>query len=213
MTIRRGKRKGEATAKLGDKNPPPVGTARQGKGIDLQDAGAHRATQRRVGFNQRGATGARRSLPYLVLDAADEKNRQGSTIPLRTDLAADLRQWLADKAKAAQDTAEARAVRFDPKHQIRHGRNQGDATGPEGQSCLPLPTVPTLPPDTPIFTVPAGLVRILDRDLVAAGIAKRDERGRTVDVHAMRHTFGTLLSKGGVSPRTARPRCGTRPST
>ena len=37
----------------------------------------------------------------------------------------------------------------------------------------------------------------------AAGIAKRDKRGRTVDVHAWRHTFGTMLSKGGVSPRTA----------
>ena len=43
--------------------------------------------------------------PFLVLDAADEKNREGSTIPLRADLAADLRQWLADKAKAAQDAA------------------------------------------------------------------------------------------------------------
>ena len=64
--------------------------------------------------------------------------------------------------------------------------------------------------------MPRDLVRILDRDLVAAGIArrvkgadgkvrieKRDERGRTVDVHALRHTFGPLLSKGGVSPRTA----------
>jgi hypothetical protein len=47
------------------------------------------------------------------------------------------------------------------------------------------------------------LVRILDRDLKLAGIAKRDERGRTLDVHALRHTFGTLLSKGGVTPRTA----------
>ena len=51
--------------------------------------------------------------------------------------------------------------------------------------------------------MPAGLVRILDRDLLLAGILKRDERGRTIDVHAMRHTFGTLLSKGGVMPRTA----------
>jgi hypothetical protein len=54
-----------------------------------------------------------------------------------------------------------------------------------------------------LFTVPAGLVRILDRDLRLAGIPKVDERGRTVDVHAFRHTFGTLLSKGGVRPRTA----------
>jgi hypothetical protein len=49
----------------------------------------------------------------------------------------------------------------------------------------------------------AGLVRILDRDLRAAAIPKRDERGRSVDVHALRHTFGTLLSRAGVAPRTA----------
>jgi integrase len=36
-----------------------------------------------------------------------------------------------------------------------------------------------------------------------AGILKRDERGRTVDVHAMRHTFGTHLSEAGVPLRTA----------
>ncbi len=69
--------------------------------------------------------------------------------------------------------------------------------------------------DSPLFNVPDKLVRILDRDLVLAGIArrvkigdkwkidKRDERGRTIDVHALRHSFGTLLSKGGVAPRTA----------
>ena len=34
-------------------------------------------------------------------------------------------------------------------------------------------------------------------------IDKRDERGRSIDVHALRHTFGTHLSKGGVSLRTA----------
>ena len=57
--------------------------------------------------------------------------------------------------------------------------------------------------DKPLFNVPAALVKILNRDILAAGIPKRDERGRTVDVHALRHSFGTLLSKGGVSPRTA----------
>ena len=60
-----------------------------------------------------------------------------------------------------------------------------------------------LPGDTRLFRVPKGLVRILDRDLKLAGIPKRDDRGRTVDVHALRHSFGTLLSKGGVAPRTA----------
>ena len=65
----------------------------------------------------------------------------------------------------------------------------------------PLPA--KLPHDAPLFNVPTGLISILDRDLAAAGVPNRDDRGRTVDVHAMRHTFGTHLSKGGVSPRTA----------
>ena len=59
-------------------------------------------------------------------------------------------------------------------------------------SSFPWPskTVPSnLPVDYPLFNVPSALIRILDYDLAAAGIAKRDDRGRTVDVHAMRHTF------------------------
>ncbi len=114
-------------------------------------------------------------IPFAILDAADEKNRQGSEIALRDDLAADLRSWLDDKLGELQDEA----------------RRQGK----------PIPV--RLPSDTPVFNVPAGLLRILDRDLKAAGIPKRDERGRTLDVHALRTTFGTLLSKGGVAPRTA----------
>ena len=103
---------------------------------------------------------------FALLNAADEKNRQGSTIPLRTDLAADLQDWIVEKRARFQ------------------GRR--DAFGRE-----------------PLFIVPAGLVRILDRDLLAAGIDKADKRGRTLDVHALRTSFGTLLSKGGVAPRTA----------
>jgi integrase len=114
-------------------------------------------------------------VPYIALDAAEEKNRQGSEIVLREDLAEDLRQWLADKLERLRDEARGLGV--------------------------PIPV--TLPADTPLFTVPAGLLRILNRDLRLAGIPKRDERGRTLDIHALRTTFGTLLSKGGVAPRTA----------
>jgi hypothetical protein len=45
----------------------------------------------------------------------------------------------------------------------------------------------------PLFDVPDKLCKILSRDLRAAGIPKRDDRGRSIDVHALRHTFGTLL--------------------
>lgn len=34
-------------------------------------------------------------------------------------------------------------------------------------------------------------------------VVKTDHRGRTIDVHALRHTFGTHLSKAGVPLRTA----------
>jgi hypothetical protein len=54
-----------------------------------------------------------------------------------------------------------------------------------------------------LFTVPTGLIRILNRDLTASGIPKIDERGYSVDVHALRHSFGTLLSTSGVAPRVA----------
>ena len=104
-------------------------------------------------------------MPCLFLNAADEKNRQGSTIPLRADLVADLREWLTDTPKPATLRLSDHNAQPDPFRKL--------------------------------FKVPTGLVRILNRDLMVAGIAKRDERGRTLDVHALRTTFGTLLSKGG----------------
>src|SRR5262245_40685735 len=104
-----------------------------------------------------------------------KKNRQGNSVPLRDDLAADLRAWLAHKLAKSQAISVA--------------------------NSSPIPV--RLPANTPLFGVPTGLVRILNRDLKSAGIHKRDDRGRTLDVHALRHTFGTLLSRGGVAPRTA----------
>ena len=94
------------------------------------------------------------AMPFVVLNAVDEKNRQGSTIPLRLDLANDLRDWLADTPNSA-------TLKLRDDRGIRDSKR-------------------------PMFTVPAGLVRILDRDLLAVGIDKRDERVRTLDVHALR---------------------------
>ncbi|MGB2985487.1 MAG: site-specific integrase, partial [Phycisphaerae bacterium] len=112
---------------------------------------------------------------YAILNAADEKNRQGSNIPLRADMARELSMWLEDRRNELQDEA----------------RNSGK----------PIPA--RLPPSTPLFHIPLGLTRIFDRDLAAAGIPKRDERNRVVDIHALRTTFGTYLSAAGVPLRTA----------
>lgn len=56
--------------------------------------------------------------------------------------------------------------------------------------------------DDTLFAVPPT-IRVFDADLDAAGIAKTDPRGRVVDIHALRHTFGTHLSAVGVHPRVA----------
>ena len=111
---------------------------------------------------------------YVVLNPGDEKNRQGSNIPIRADLAIELSTWLAERLGELQ--AETRTRR------------------------KPIPV--RLPASTPLFRVPSGLSRILNRDLVAAGIPKRDERNRVVDVHALRVTFGTHLCAAGVPLRT-----------
>ncbi|MCD4823867.1 MAG: site-specific integrase [Phycisphaerae bacterium] len=102
--------------------------------------------------------------PMLVLHAADEKNRQGSNIPLRADLAEEIRDWLAEKQAVL-----ARSLEMDEK----------------------------------LFHVSQSILKAFDKDLEHAGIGKRDERGRTVDLHALRHTFGTHLAMAGVAPRTA----------
>jgi integrase len=175
LTVRTGKRKGQLAAKV-----------RSEVRLRLELLGHERA----LIYKTLVLTGLRKGelasltvghvnlddvVPCLSLDAADEKNREGNDIPLRDDLAADLGQWLADKLCRLQTEV----------------RLAGE----------PIPA--RLPPATPLFKVPEGLVKIMDRDLRLAGIAKRDERGRILDVHALRTTFGTLLSKGGVTPRTA----------
>jgi hypothetical protein len=111
--------------------------------------------------------------PVVVLPGADAKNGQRASLPLRPDAAAELRAWINEKAEAVC-------------------RQRVDVAGV---------TVP--PAGMPLFYVPSALVKILDRDLAATGIPKRDDRGRTVDVHALRHTFATHLVAAGVPPRTA----------
>lgn len=121
-------------------------------------------------------------MPYAILEAGNAKNRQRCEIPLRSDLAAELAEWVADKQQAHSDRpgAVVTTLRFETTE-----REQ-------------------LPINTPLFSsVSREFLKVLNRDLAVANIEKQDERGHTVDVHALRHTYGSLLSAGGVAPRTA----------
>lgn len=96
--------------------------------------------------------------PHLSLDPEDTKNARGASIPLRADVAEELRCYLADRS----------LDRYDAK----------------------------------LFDTPPT-IRVFDADIQAAGIPKRDARDRVIDIHSLRHTFGTHLSASGVHPRTA----------
>jgi len=121
-------------------------------------------------------------MPYAILEASNAKNRQQSEIPLRADIASELFQWVADKQQAHSEYCGEQAAVL-------------SIAAVRGER-LPLETV--------LFpSITNQLIKVFDLDLAAADIKKRDDRGYTVDVHALRHTFGSLLSAGGVAPRTA----------
>jgi integrase len=129
---------------------------------------------------------------YLTLDAGSEKNREGNSVPLRADLTDDLRDWLSDRHRWHEVAARTSTTL---SFQIEAARLQGTDSGESEEWRLSS--------DEPLFMVPSSLLTVLNRDLKAAGIPKCDDRGRTLDVHALRHTFGTHLSKAGVPLRTA----------
>ena len=175
MTIRKGPRRGEAVANLKPETRKRLETLGWERALiykTLVLTGLRRNELASLTVGQLELDGP---TAWAVLEAADEKNREGSEIALRADLVQDLREWLDFKLRATQENA----------------RRLGE----------PIPA--RLPANASVFTVPTGLVKIFDRDLKLAGIPKQDERGRTVDVHAMRTTFGTHLSKGGVPLRIA----------
>jgi len=114
--------------------------------------------------------------PYAELSATKAKSGRGARIPIRADLAEDLRNHLAEKLS---------------EHRRR--------TLAEKRTEYPN----ALPGSMPVFNVPRDFIRVFDRDLKGAGIPKTDQQGRTVDIHCLRHTFATMLSQAGVAPRLA----------
>ncbi len=111
---------------------------------------------------------------WIQLRAADAKSGKGAEIPVRGDLAADLDEVLRRRLTEVRTAARA----------------AGDS----------IPA--RLDPDEKLLEVPVALGKWFDMDIHAAGIPKRDGRGRTVDVHALRHSMASHMNAVGVAPRT-----------
>ena len=58
-------------------------------------------------------------------------------------------------------------------------------------------------PDDFVFRGLMPRIPTFKRDLAAAEIPFEDTRGRRIDIHALRKTYGTMLAAAGVSPRVA----------
>ncbi len=113
MTVRRGARRGELAAKIAPqvrnrlerlgRECAPVYKTLVLTGLRLNELASITMGHCRLD----GPT------PQLELAAADSKNRQGAMIPLRSELAAELAQWIEDKAEGPREAlCDAPAVQF-----------------------------------------------------------------------------------------------------
>jgi len=175
LTVRRGRRRGQQVAEVGPR-------ARQA----LEALGRERALLYAVLFTTGLRKNECRSLtvgqcilntdrPFLYLSASAAKSRKEAFLPLRRDMAREIGHWIEERLDACQRAAS--------------------------DAREPVPAM--LPPSEPLFRVPDALDKIFTRDLAFAGIPKTDANGRTLDVHCLRVSFCTHLSKAGVAPRVA----------
>ncbi len=144
-----------------------------------------------------GAVNLDAETPHLILQARNEKNRQGSQIPVAADFVPELKEYITERRARLTGQHSASIVAFP-------GALDGE----------------------PLFDIPKNMNKVFKADALAAELAiavtvksrkkdkdgnnievkridTRDSAGRVIDVHALRHTFGTLLAKSGVSLQVA----------
>ncbi len=119
-------------------------------------------------------------IPFLELQAADEKARRGAQIALHRDLAEELKHYLAERILRLTGHSNVISI-----------------AGVAHESLFDLPEQITRVFDRDL--VYAGLATV-DED---NNLVKKDAHDRTLDVHCLRHTFITMLAKSGVPLQVA----------
>lgn len=118
---------------------------------------------------------------FLLLEAANEKNRKGAQIPLQADLRSALIEYRDERIKRLAGDCSAFPGAFD-------GVTLFD--GLPGNMAK-------------VFNADLAATKVLNKKGEYESIAKTDGAGRVLDVHALRVTFGTMLARAGVGLATA----------
>lgn len=118
---------------------------------------------------------------FLLLEAANEKNRKGAHIPLQEDLRNALKEYRDERIKRLAGNCSAFPGAFD-------GETLFD--GLPGKM-------------NKVFDADLAATKIMNSEGKEVCIAKTDGAGRVLDVHALRVTFGTMLARAGVGLATA----------
>ena len=159
LTIHTGKNKGKPLAKVGDSERRRLERLGQERALVYKFMMLTGLRRGEVTSLTVGAVCLDEDNPYVRVEGKHAKSGKAATLPLRADLADDLRKHIARRGKVS--------------------------------------------PDARLFTLGRNFLRAFNLDIAAAGIAKCDAQGRTVDVHCLRHTFATLMARSGVLPATA----------
>jgi integrase len=117
--------------------------------------------------------------PYLELRAEHEKSRRGAQLPLPAFFAPELSEYLHELKKRLAQHCSVFAGALN---------------------------------NEPLFNLPKKMTKVFNADLVHAGLAvkvedkegnkhihKKNDRGESVDIHALRHSFITNLALTGAS--------------
>ena len=124
------------------------------------------------------------SPPTITVEAAYSKRRRRDLQPIPGWLAERLRPWLGNRFGAEICSS-------DPASPPANGDHAGAEKVPD--------------PETKLWpgTWSERAAAMLRRDLQAAGIPYKDDRGRQFDFHALRHQFISNLASAGVHPKVA----------
>jgi integrase/recombinase XerD len=98
--------------------------------------------------------------------------------------------------------ADSPTVTVEASYSKRRRRDEQPLRHDIAEAMRPL--IDGTPRNDPLWPkLPDEMAKVMAEDLKAADIPVRDEAGRVIDFHALRHTFITRLARSGVTPKVA----------